>query len=86
MSVHERSPFGWDYCDAGRRAFFGGRWPDLPCMQHGRHVIGAPGPVPAIKLCDKHFIEVYDAGLVTEPNIGEESFRRRYGGPDDPLT
>jgi hypothetical protein len=87
VSVYTRSPFGWDYCEAGRRAKFGGRWRHLaPCTQPGNNVIGSPGPWPAVKLCDEHFMQVREAGLVEEVNIGEPSFRERYGGGGNPFT
>lgn len=64
-----------DVCEAGRRANFGGRW-KVPCMEYGRNMIGNPSLDP-IKLCDQHFAEVNEAGLVDETNIDPAEFRRR---------
>lgn len=80
---HRRHPLGWDYCDAGWRSFYGGRWPKVPCDQPSRHVIGSDMEVPAPVLCDRHYVEI--AHLVTDKNIGEDDFRRRYGGKDRPV-
>jgi len=66
----ERGP-----CSAGRTAHFGGRWRE-PCNANAVHYIASPGTEP-IALCDQHFRQVSDAGLVKEPNIGEEEFQRR---------
>jgi hypothetical protein len=66
-----------DVCHAGRSAFFGGRWQE-PCPQGARHYIGSPKADP-IALCDAHFREVNDAGLVSEPDIGEREYMRREG-------
>lgn len=72
-------------CAAGRTAFFGGRWTVLDAHDEiGRHVIGSPGGV-VVHLCDKHFAEVNAAGLVTEPNIGEEELERRMGRRPTPV-
>lgn len=67
-----------DECDAGRRAFFGGRW-TTPCTYEGDriHIIGSPGIKAAIHLCDRHFLEVSQAGHVEEPFIDEGEFERR---------
>jgi hypothetical protein len=81
---HRRHPLGWDYCDAGWRAFFGGRWRTY-CSEVGRHVIGSESKVSAAVLCDAHFAEVEAAGLVTNPYIGEQAFNERYGGEDRPV-
>jgi hypothetical protein len=62
-------------CAAGRTSFFGGRWRE-PCPQNARHSIGSPRAEP-IWLCDEHFTEVDDAGLVAEPNLTEAEFQRR---------
>jgi cyanophycinase-like exopeptidase len=79
---------GRNYCDAGRTAFFGGRW-KLPCATDvdatGRiHVIYAGHGAAAVKieLCDKHFDEVNRAGLVTEPYAGRDAVRERTGIED----
>jgi len=62
-------------CDAGRTAFFGGRWGE-PCPAPAIHVIGSPDAEP-IRLCDEHFGQVNEAGLVDDVNIGDEDFQRR---------
>jgi len=62
-------------CHAGRSAFFGGRW-TTPCPNPARHVIGSPNAEP-IRLCDEHFEQVTNAGLVAEQNIGDAEFERR---------
>lgn len=64
-----------DLCEAGKRADFGGRWTE-PCFEQGIHAIANPEMDP-ILLCDRHFREIYAAGLVGEPNIGFEEFLRR---------
>lgn len=69
-------------CDAGRRAFFGGRW-QTPCDyvagdKNVIHVIGAPG-LPLgneIRLCPKHFEQVADAGLSPREAMSEDEYRR----------
>jgi hypothetical protein len=66
---------GRNYCDAGRVAFFGGRWP-LPCPTDvdaaGRiHVIYSESG-ESIELCDAHFDEVNRAGLVNNPYAGRD--------------
>jgi hypothetical protein len=69
---------------AGREADFGGRWTE-PCPEIGRNLIGSEGPhLPVIELCDEHFAQVNEAGLITEPNLGEgeagrSEFARRFG-------
>lgn len=67
-------------CDAGRTAFFGGRWM-WPCAYDGDiiHVIAAPEHPDGIRLCPRHFEQVLNAGLVDEPFIGEDEFKRRTG-------
>ena len=64
-----------DLCQAGRSAFFGGRWQD-PCPNRAQHYIGSPADEP-IALCDVHFREAYDANLVSEQNVGEKEYARR---------
>lgn len=64
-----------DFCEAGRRATFGGRW-KIPCMEHSHHAIANPSLEP-IALCDRHFNEVNAAGLVADLNIGFPEFYRR---------
>lgn len=67
-------------CAAGKTAFFGGRWTVLDAHDAiGRHVIGSDIGV-AIHLCDEHFQQVLEAGLVTEPYIDEAEFERRFPG------
>lgn len=73
---------GRNYCDAGRTAFYGGRWP-LPCPTDvdasGRiHVIYAESG-EKIELCDIHFDEVNRAGLVSDPYAGREFVRAKIG-------
>lgn len=66
-----------ELCDAGRRAFLGGKWKGIaPCPNIGRHVIGSPGGVE-LHFCDAHFEEINAAGLVEEPYVGEQGFERR---------
>jgi hypothetical protein len=62
-------------CDAGRTSFFGGQWTE-PCGIRARHSIGSPKRIP-IELCDVHFEEGADAGLVVDQNVSEETFQRR---------
>jgi hypothetical protein len=74
---------GRNYCDAGRTAFFAGRWL-LPCPTDvdaaGRiHVIYADGGQGPIELCDAHFDEVNRAGLVSEPYAGREYVAKMIG-------
>lgn len=72
-----RDRLATELCDAGRRAFFGGKWKGIePCPNIGRHLIGSPGGVQ-LRFCDTHFEEVNAAGLVTEPYVGEQGFERR---------
>jgi hypothetical protein len=71
-----RSEMGAQHpCAAGRSAFFGGKWRE-PCPNVGRHAIGSPAREP-VWLCDLHFAEVSEAGLVAEPYIGKAEFERR---------
>lgn len=66
-----------EVCQAGSRCGFGDKWTEA-CFEKSIHHITAPGHEKhPIKLCDKHFQEVYDAGLVSEPYIGKEEFKRR---------
>lgn len=75
-------------CHAGRRASWGGHWTE-PCPDPGRHILGADGASNPIVLCDGHFQELNAAGLVADPFIGREEFKRRNPGitvppgPDD---
>jgi hypothetical protein len=74
---------GRNYCDAGRTAFFGGRWV-LPCPTDvdaaGRiHVIYAEGGQGPIELCDLHFDDVNRAGLVSDPYAGRDFVRAKIG-------
>lgn len=62
-------------CDAGRSAFFGGRWRE-PCPNYARHHIASPEADP-ITLCDEHFRQVDEAGMVKEPDLGEQEYERR---------
>jgi hypothetical protein len=64
-----------ELCHAGKQCGFGGKW-RTPCESFAIHAIANPGS-PPILLCDTHFQEVFEAGLVTEPNVGEEEFKRR---------
>jgi hypothetical protein len=82
---HRGSPLGFEWCDAGFRAFFGGRWHGILCDKPGRHVIGTDGPILAALLCDLHYYQVEAAGLVIEPDVSVEDFKRRYGGSDEPV-
>jgi hypothetical protein len=66
---------GIPVCHSGRTAFFGGAWTE-PCPEPGRHVVGSPSADP-IRLCDEHFRQVNEAGLVTEPFIAPTEFDRR---------
>lgn len=68
-----------DLCWAGRDADFGGRW-TKPCPSVGRNLIGAPGLLNPIQLCDPHFAEVNAAGLVEEPFMDPDEFDRRMPG------
>jgi hypothetical protein len=68
-------PTDMPLCHAGRTAFFGGSWTQ-PCPEPGRHAIGSPNTDP-IRLCDEHFRQVNEAGLVTEPFIAPPEFDRR---------
>lgn len=78
---------GRNYCDAGRTAFHGGRWP-LPCPTDvdaaGRiHVIYDPAG-DRIELCDAHFDEVNRLGLVTDPYAGRDYIAEQLGRrPED---
>lgn len=64
-------------CWAGRRAFLGGRW-KVPCPAIAIHVIATPEPdMPVIRLCDDHFNEANEAGLVTNPFMDPDEFKRR---------
>lgn len=64
-------------CWAGRKAFFGGQWDKIPpCPNEGNNVIGHAAGEP-MRLCDWHFREVNNAGLVDEVNIGRPEFNRR---------
>ena len=70
----------FDRCWAGRWAFNEGRW-KVPCPFVPIHLIGAGEPGAfAIALCDPHFKEVEAEGKVTDVNIGEAEWNRRYGG------
>jgi len=62
-------------CASGRSAFFGGAWTE-PCPNQARHAIASPTAEP-IWLCDEHFNEVNAAGLVKEPDIGEDEYQDR---------
>ena len=64
-------------CAAGKTAFFGGRWSE-PCGGLGRNTVGSPGADP-VPLCDEHFRQVQEAGLIAEPNITDADFQRREG-------
>lgn len=69
MTVHRPSPFGWEYCDAGFIAYFGGRWRE-PCQERGFHVVmdlDASNDMEAL-LCEEHFRQVHAAGLVEHVN------------------
>jgi hypothetical protein len=62
-------------CHAGRSALFGGRWHE-PCPNYARNYIGSPEADPII-LCDEHFRQVNEAGLVNEPYLGRQEYERR---------
>lgn len=61
----------WE-CQAGREADFGGRWL-LPCTEthseHRHHLVTIIG---TFDFCDKHMIELIEAGLITDPYISHE--------------
>jgi hypothetical protein len=69
---------------AGREADFGGRWTE-PCPEIGRNLIASEGPeLPTIHLCDGHFKEVNEAGMIAEAYLGageagRDEFERRHG-------
>lgn len=67
-------------CDAGRTAFHEGRW-RTPCPNPAMHFIATEGMDLLISLCDRHFQEVADKGLVTDQNVSEEEFLRRTRRP-----
>lgn len=69
-----------ELCDAGRRAFLGGKWSGIePCPNIGRHKVGSPGGVELF-FCDAHFEEVNASGLVEEPYLDEAVYRRKFEG------
>lgn len=67
-----------EWCDAGRRAGLEGLW-GVPCtkVSKNRHLIGAPALIEPLVLCEDHFQQILRMGLVTEPHIGQEDFKRR---------
>ena len=71
-------------CDAGRRAYWGGKW-DRPCENRAGHVIltRERGWDGAVLLCDTHFQQVYRAGLVQDPNVSIADAIRRLGPRPD---
>lgn len=80
MTAREVNAFGFEYCDAGRLSFFGGRW-NIPCFNVGVHVIQGTGPTmlrPPL-LCDRHFEQVLDAGLVSDPAPELEAYWKTKG-------
>jgi hypothetical protein len=60
---------------ADRSAFFGGRWQE-PCPSYARNHTGSPEADPII-LCDEHFRQVSDAGMVKEPYLDPQEYDRR---------
>lgn len=72
-----------DWCEAGRRAKFGGRWRQ-PCnipesdVEHS-HIIGSPGPLLPIVLCDFHFEQALRLGYISEPFLSEDEYKARGG-------
>ena len=70
------SPLGQRLCDAGRVAFFGGKW-KAPCPVASLHMIASSdrGPFPDVHLCHVHFAEVYQ--LIEEPFVEPDEFERR---------
>lgn len=84
---------GYRQCQAGSRADMGGRW-KVPCLNHARNTLAfsegfglpmAPGS-PLLHFCDDHTQELIDAGLIEEPNVGEEEFERRKRAAAEPET
>lgn len=75
-------------CDAGRTAFYGGRWM-LPCLkQPVRHHIAfseeiggprVPG-TPTLKLCDQHAEQLIFDGVIEEALIDNDEWDRRVEG------
>jgi len=74
------SPLGQRLCDAGRVAFFGGKW-TTACPVPSLHLIASSdeGPFPDVHLCHEHFAEVYRARLIEEPFVEPDEFDRRRG-------
>lgn len=67
-------------CMSGRGADFGGKWV-MPCAQAAIHVIATEdADLPTLVLCEGHFLEVLEAGLVDEPYLPEAEIVRRRGG------
>lgn len=66
---HARNAAGVELCDAGRFAFFGGKW-FWPCPLPGIHQVLGHETTPYAEplLCDDHFEQIQAAGLVTDPN------------------
>lgn len=62
-------------CAAGRTAFFGGRW-GLPCFEPTEHQHAVISGLGRVQLCDKHFAEVNEAGLITDPYVSEDGAGR----------
>lgn len=74
-------------CDAGRTAFYGGRWP-YPCLnQPARHVLAfsaklggdrSPGS-PTMRFCDPHMEQLIFDGVVDEVLVENDEWERRAG-------
>lgn len=69
-------------CDAGRKAFFSGRW-QTPCPHEGRHALGWPGVEEYLRFCDGHMQALIDAGLIQKSYLTMEELDRLTGAPDD---
>lgn len=73
-------------CDAGRDADFGGRWA-VPCSEAGIHSLAfsdelygpRAGGTPVLRFCERHIKELIAAGLIEEPAIDMNEWRRRGG-------
>lgn len=75
-------------CDAGRKAFYSGRWM-YPCLnQPARHVLAfseelggpqVPG-TPVMRFCDEHAEQLVFDGVIDEALIDNDDWERRVGG------
>lgn len=64
-----------DVCVAGRTAFFGGRWTE-PCPLEAIHRVVSSNMT--IDLCDPHFQQVHQAGLISAPYLSGPEEAERY--------